>query len=282
VPPEPTNAHLVAGPIWEDVILLPRLRGTHFSLLLRAGWLVSILLLTLAIETRAERRRGSVVCRDEVSSEHRDALAAKLQKITGWSDLTFDQNGTLRVGNKDVVGGSKAARELVTKAIEGPNVIVLEEASKRSDVVFCRVVPGRWKHHSSGSPPVYVVLIDFADFEYVIGDDRARSAFDVGWAMLHELDHIVNDSGDPASAGETGECEAHINRMRRECNLPERTDYFYTYFPLTGDNTFIAKYVRLAFVEEDPVLNKKRHYWLLWDAGLVGGLDERKQIAILR
>jgi len=33
------------------------------------------------------------------------------------------------VGNKDVVGGSKAARELITKAIEGPNAIVLEEAS---------------------------------------------------------------------------------------------------------------------------------------------------------
>jgi hypothetical protein len=262
--------------------LLPRPRGTHFSLLLRATWLVSILLLTYVIETRAEKRRGSVVCRDEVSSKHRDALAAKLQKITGWSDLAFDRNGALRVGSKQAVGGSKAARELVTEAIDGSNAIVLEEANKRSDVVFCRVVPGRWKHQSSESPPVYVVLIDFADFEYVIGDDRALSAFDVGWAMLHVLDHIVNDSGDPASAGETGECEAHINQMRRECNLPERTDYFYTYFPLTADSTFVAKFVRLAFVEEDAVLNKKRHYWLLWDANRVGGLDEQKQIATLR
>jgi hypothetical protein len=115
-----------------------------------------------------------------------------------------------------------------------------------------------------------------------MGDDRALSAFDVGWAILHELDHIVNDSGDPASPGETGGCEAHINQMRRECNLPERTDYFYTYFPLTNDSTFIAKYVRLAFVEEDVALNKKRHYWLLWDTSLVGGQDEQKQIATLR
>jgi len=262
--------------------LLPRLRGTHFSLLLRAAWLVSILLLTFVIEIRAERQRGSVVCRDEVSIEHRDALAAKLQKITGWSDLTFDHNGALRVGSKEVVGGSKAARELVAKAIDGRNGIVLEEANKRSDVVFCRVVPGRWKHQSSESPPVYVVLIDFADFECVIGDDRALSAFDVGWALLHEMDHVVNDSGDPVSNGETGECEAHINQMRRECNLPQRTDYFYTYFPLAGDSTFMAKFVRLAFVEEDAVLNKKRHYWLLWDVNRVGGLDEQKQIATLR
>jgi len=217
-----------------------------------------------------------------VSSEHRDDLATKLQKITGWSDLTFDQNGALRVGSKEFVGGSKAARELVAKAMDGPNAIVLEEANKRSDVVFCRVVPGRWKHQSSKSPPVYVVLIDFADFEYVMGDDRALSAFDVAWAVLHELDHVVNDSGDATSAGETGECEAHINQMRRECNLPERTDYFYSYFPLTSDSTFMAKFVRLAFVEEDAVLNKKRRYWLLWDANRVGGLDEQKQIATLR
>jgi len=222
------------------------------------------------------------VCRDELSSKHRDTLAAKLQKITGWSDLAFDRSGALRVGSKEVVGGSKAARELVAKAIDGRNGIVIEEANKRSDVVFSRVVPGRWKHQSSESPPVYVIFIDFADFEYVMGDDRALSAFDVGWAVLHELDHVVNDAEDTASAGETGECEAHINQMRRECNLPERTDYFYTYFPLTSDSTFMAKFVRLAFVEEDAVLNKKRHYWLLWDADRVGGLDEQKQIATLR
>ena len=222
------------------------------------------------------------MCRDELSSKHRDTLAAKLQKITGWSDLAFDRSGALRVGSKEVVGGSKAARELVAKAIDGRNGIVIEEANKRSDVVFSRVVPGRWKHQSSESPPVYVIFIDFADFEYVMGDDRALSAFDVGWAVLHELDHVVNDAEDTASAGETGECEAHINQMRRECNLPERTDYFYTYFPLTSDSTFMAKFVRLAFVEEDAVLNKKRHYWLLWDADRVGGLDEQKQIATLR
>ena len=262
--------------------MLPRPRGTHFSLLLRAGWLVSLFLLVSLTELRAEKRRSSIVCREELSIEHRNDLAGKLQKITGWQDLTFDRNGALRVGGKEAVGGSNAARTLVTKAIDGPNAIVLEDASRRSDVVFSKVVPGRWKHQASENPPVYVVLIDFADFEHVMGDDRARSAFDVGWAFLHELDHVVNDSGDPTSNSETGECEAHINQMRRECNLPQRTDYFYTYFPLANDSSFVAKFVRLAFVEQDVVLNKKRRYWLLWDATLVGGLDEQKQIAVLR
>ena len=262
--------------------MLPRPRGTHFSLFVRAGWLVSILLLVSVTELRAERRRSSIVCRDQLSIEHRNDLAGKLQKITGWPGLTFDRNGELRVGGKDIVGGSNAARTLVARAIDGPNAIVLEDASRRSDVVFCRVVPGRWKHQTSESPPVYVVLIDFADFEHVMGDHRAVSAFDVGWAMLHELDHVVNDSSDPTSIAETGECEAHINQMRRECNLPQRTDYFYTSFPLTNDSSFVARFVRLAFVEQDAALNKQRRYWLLWDANLVGGLDEQKQIAILR
>jgi hypothetical protein len=216
-----------------------------------------------------------------LSTERRNDLAGKLQKITGWSDLSFDRNGVLRTGSK-FIGGSQSARDLVSKAIDGPNVVILEDASKRPEVVFCKVVPGRWKHQNSENPPVYVVLIDFSDFEHLMGDDRALSAFNVGWAMLHEIDHIVNDSGDATSLSDAGECEAHINQMRRESNLPERSGYFYTYFPRTNDTCFATKFVRLAFVEQDTIVNKKRRYWLLWDANLVGGFDEQKQIAILK
>jgi len=272
----------IAGQIWEGANLLPRPRGTNFPLILRAIWLVSILLLISVTEIRAEKRRSNVVCRQELSAEQRSLLVAKLQKITGWSDLTFDHTGSLRVGNKEAAGGSQGARDLVTKAVDGPYVVIVEDASNRSDVVFCRVVPGRWKHHTLENPPVYVVLIDFADFEHVMGDDRALSAFNVGWALLHELDHIVNDSSDATSRGEPGECEAHINQMRHECNLPERADYFYTSFPLITETPFVARFVRLAFVDEDSAANKKRHYWVLWDANLVGGLDEQKQVATLR
>ena len=53
-------------------------------------------------------------------------------------------------------------------------------------------------------------------------------------AALHEIDHVVNDSADSSTAGIAGECENHINQMRRECNLPLRTDYFFTFFPRGG------------------------------------------------
>ena len=85
---------------------------------------------------------------------------------------------------------------------------------------------------------------------------------------------------DATALGETGECESHINQMRRECDLPERADYFSTLSPLSADTTFTTRLVRLAFEEQKPT-GKKKRYWLVWDASVVGGLEEN-QIAALR
>lgn len=274
-----TDAQIYAGEIWEDTKLLPRARRTHFSLIVRAGCLFTILLLICLTPLKAQTRRGNVICNEEVSAKRRHELENKLQKITGWSDLAFNRDGILQIGNRQWSGGSKSARELIAKAIDGQNVVVVEDASKRSDVVFCQVIKGVWKGNATASRPVYVVLIDFFDFEHLIGDQRALSSFDVGWGFLHELDHVVNDSSDPGSARETGECETHINRMRQECDVPQRADYFYSSSPVANDNSSVVRLVRLAFVEEDAAVSKKKRYWLLWDANLVGSTDERKQFA---
>jgi hypothetical protein len=258
--------------------LLPRARRIHFSLIFRAGCLFTILLLISSTQLKAHAARGNVICNDEVSAERRIELENKLRKITGWLDLTFDGDSILQVGNRQSSGGSKSARELIAKAIDGQHVVVVEDASKRADVVFCQVVKGVWKGNATARS-VYIVLIDFFDFEHVIGDQRALSSFDVGWGFLHELDHVVNDSSDPSSARETGECETHINRMRQECDVPQRAGYFHTPFPKANDSSTLARLVRLGFVQEDPVENKKKHYWLLWDANLVGSTDKAKQIA---
>jgi hypothetical protein len=257
-----------------------RLRTIVFTIA-RSGWFIGIFLLACPSLLSAESS-SNVVCRDNLSSQRRNELAIKLRRITGWSDLKFDREGALRLGTREPTGGSKSARALLRNVVYGANVVVLEDASKRDDVVFCRVVPGRWKEHSAAKPPVYVVLIDFVDFEQVTGDQRALNAFDVGWGLLHELDHIESDSADSASIGEPGECEDHINQMRRECNLPQRADYFFTLFPLNPDDPFTTRLVRLAFEQEDAGTDKKKRYWLIWDAKLVGGLNEQKQIALLR
>ena len=151
-------------------------------------------------------------------------------------------------------------------------MMVLEDASNRADVVFCRVMEARWTKDPENKPPVYLILIDFADFSRVTGDRTALAAFNAGWGVLHEIDHVVHDSSDASRAGEAGECEDAINRMRRECGLAERADYHFSFIPGTNEGSLTMKLVRLAFQQRQPHTNKMKRYWLIWDANLVGGL----------
>lgn len=212
----------------------------------------------------------NIVVRQNVSQSDRKELAARLRTITGWSNLSFNNDGALKVGDAAVVGGSKAARDLLRKTLSGKRVILFEDASSRKDVVFCRVVSGKLDRMPAAE--VYIVLIDFADFRQVTGDKQALAAFDAGWAVLHEIDHVVEDSEDPKD-NVPGDCEAHINRMRRELGLPVRNSYFYSFLPIKNTGTLISRFVRLGFDREDGPTSKKKRYWLLWDAALVGGLD---------
>jgi hypothetical protein len=228
------------------------------------------------------KRSSKIVCREDLSVARRQEIASKLQLITGWTEIAFDRDGALQVAEETTTHGSRAARELIAQGISGNNVVILEDASNRQDVVFSRVVPGKWTNTSRENPPAYVILIDFADFDHLIGDKTALKAFDVGWAFLHELDHVMKDSPDSASLHDSGECEAHINQMRRECDLPLRTEYFYTYFPYTEQSEFKTRFVRLAFDDEDVTTAKHRRYWVMWDATVVGGVTSSNLIAELR
>ena len=261
--------------------MLPRPRGTLFSRTLRAARLAAILLLFLPADLFAETNTSNVVCRSGLAVERREVLARKLRKITGWSDLNFDRSGVLRLGTNHV-GGSGKARELLSRVVMEGTAVVLEDASKSPDVAFCQVLPGRWKVNVPDTRPAFVVQIDFADFDNVIGDTRALQAFDPAWGLLHELDHVVNNSLDAFCLGELGECETHINEMRRECGLPQRAEYFHTYSPLTTGSAFMPRLVQLSFEEEETRNRKKKRYLLVWDANLVGGVSEGNRIAVLR
>ena len=257
--------------------MLPRPQGISFSKVARVVCLAAVLpcySTQPGVQTMAAGERGNIIARDNVTPARRKELAGKLQKITGWSDLHFDRSGVLRGGDRRSVGGSQTARDFMTTVMRGPVVVVLEDASKNPEVAFCRVNQGRWKQGNAERPPAYVVQIDFSDFEKVTGDERALEAFDVGWGLLHEFDHIVNDSRDPTSLGEAGECEDHINQMRGECNLPQRANYFFTPLPLAADSGFMTRLVRLAFEQDQAPPHKKKRYWLVWDANAVGGVDK--------
>jgi hypothetical protein len=260
----------------------PSRPGIVVSTIVRACVLTGMSLLCCLPHRASDRHRGAIICREELSVARREQLAGKLRIITGWPRLTFDEGGRLRLGVDQPVAGSRTARALITKALSDDKIFILEDASNRSDVVFSRIVPGRWKNVTDEKLPVFVVLIDFADFDHLMGDPQALAAFDVGWGLLHEIDHAANDSADAETLGQTGECEGHINQMRRECNLPQRVDYFFRFYPHANESAFTTRFVRLAFDQEKTNSGKHRRYWLIWDATLVGGLELTRQVVALR
>lgn len=252
---------------------------TVVSIPVRFGFICAALVVCSLPLIASTHPVNTIICREELPRARRELLAAKLRAITGL-EIQFDANGALRSMSGEARGGSQTARELLRSALDGTRVLILEDASDRQDVAFARVVPGRLKHHSADAPETFVVLIDFADFNRLIGDETALRAFDVGWAFLHELDHVVNDLSDSNNPSETGECEAHINVMRRELDLPIRADYFYALFPDSERSEFPTRFARLAFDQKDPITKKRHRYWVMWDAIVVGAINS--QIAAAR
>lgn len=250
-----------------------------FSSKIMRAVLASTCLVLSALSTLAAT---SVMLKPNVPRAHREELIARLRVITGLTDLRFDSDGSLRFDINHTDRGSKSARELLSQAINGANVIILEDASSRSDVAFCRVVPGRWLRGESTKPPVYVVLIDFTDFHQLTGDAEARAAFDAGWGVLHEINHVVSGSEDAKDPKSIGECEDHINEMRLEVDLPIRVDYFFSRAYFKSDANFKARYVRLSFERRDQSSLQTKRYWLVWDAAIVGGLSGDSQRALVR
>ena len=126
-----------------------------------------------------------LVVRDNVARAQREELAIRLRKITGWTTLTFNNDGALQANLQEITGGSKIARELLNTAIAGNRTILFEDASSRKDVVFCRVTSGKLLPGVLPGEDVHVVQIDCTDFHQVFGDKVALAAFVVGWAVLH-------------------------------------------------------------------------------------------------
>ena len=242
---------------------------------------VLVSLSCLPINSQAQTKYSQVLIKDTVSAGHKTELIDKLRTISGFSKLTFTENGSLKLDGL-VVNGSERARELLKSAITGPAIIVLEDASGRADVAFCRVVPARVKGTNRQLLPAYVVLVDFNDFRQLTGDAEALAAFNVGWGVLHELDHIVSDSEDARNPGEIGKCEDHINAMRSELGLPSRSEYFFTPVSSRSDANFAIRYVRLPFESRVAGFHETKRYWLVWDAITVGGLNIDTQRALVR
>src|SRR5690349_978783 len=242
--------------------------------------LVMVCLVLSVVQSTAAKSHGQVFIHDDVPVAHRNKLLTELRKITGWTRLTFADDGRLTIEGAETREGSSGAQALLARAVSGDKVIVLEDASSRPDVAFCRVVPGKWNNENPSQPPAYVILIDFTDFEQIVGDKEARASFHVGWGLLHELDHVVSDTADTESEDDLGECEVHINAMRKEVGLPVRASYFFKASPLKTDPNFRSRFVRLPFEQRDTASNKTKRYWLTWDALVVGGVTKDQTASV--
>jgi hypothetical protein len=155
-------------------------------------------------------------------------LRESLRQKTGFVELEFDQQGALTLGNRqNIVGGSATARALLAAAVDSANLYELESHERSPEIAFARLRDMEYRiSKTEKRVNIYQAQIDFADFDSLKRPREAKASLDVGIALLHELAHGVLKLQDPpVDTDEIGECDAHINKMLRELQLPERLYY---------------------------------------------------------
>lgn len=206
-----------------------------------------------------------------------DCILKSLREKTGFSEMFFDENGFLNLGDRAKFdGGSDTARALFSAAVDSSNSIDLQSHNHSPTVAFARLDRATiYQSRATGKViNVYPLEIDFSDFSKLRGDKQVIAAFDVGIVIMHEIAHAVLGLRDPTSETEgPGECEIHINRIRRELNLPERENYIartrtVPFAPSIGTRD----HAELTFVHpgEARGFSKPQKFSLIWEAIAVG------------
>jgi|DewCreStandDraft_1066081.scaffolds.fasta_scaffold01823_12 hypothetical protein len=214
------------------------LRSSGFRYLLGGGCALALLLMpargaaSVLAESGVFVRTGIFNSLDgarRLSREKLDLVSASLERVTGWRGIHFEDDAVLCLRETRESGtGSATARTLVLKAVR-TTAIVLEDHSRSFSVAFAAIRRDALYHLTSGEViPRFTLLLDFDDFQYLAGHPEALAAFDLGFVLLHELVHAVEDRRDPIGlqgASEPGDCETIVNEVRRELGLPVRAHY---------------------------------------------------------
>jgi hypothetical protein len=211
-----------------------------------------------------------------LNAKQLDAVLASLRDKTGLLEMRFDEGGFLTLGDRTKFsGGSTGARALVEAATAMAHVVELESHMYSSQIAFARLAkPTAYQRYLSGAKIDVVPLeIDFSDLSNLRGDRQALAAFDLGFVILHELGHtafgLSDAAGDPHGLGE---CEALINRIRRELNLPERQTYVAQIRAARPVNPshISAQFAELVFARSVEKRGRTRveQFNLYWDASI--------------
>ncbi len=225
-----------------------------------------------------------------LGAKHLNAVLNSLREKAGFLEMGFDEHGFLTLGDQTKFsGGSATARALLEAAVKMPHAVDLESHTYSSIVAFARLGnPISYQNYSTGKKiDVYPLEIDFTDMSKLRGDQLALTAFDLGFVILHELGHAAlglrDLAGDPQGLGE---CEALINRIRRELNLPERQTYVAQVYSAPGltPTQVSTKHAELVFaraVEKKGRMQIER-YNLRWEAAKVGPITNIPAQSIAR
>jgi hypothetical protein len=257
-------------------------------LLLTAGCLVSLARVRSETQDPLRYLGGMRNSPEEkkLSSKQLEIVLKSLQEKTGYAEMSFDENGFLRLGDREKFnGGSETARALFETVADSNKSIDLQNHTHSPTVAFARLERATvYQSRATGKTiDVYPLQIDFSDFSKLRGDKRVIAAFDIGFVIMHELGHAILGLRDPASEVEgAGECEDYINRIRRELNLPERQNYIARTrsVPFTTANGN-REHAELNFVHlgDAPGLAKPQNFSLLWEASTVGPIRSIKSPA---
>jgi hypothetical protein len=196
---------------------------------------VAILVIVFTTSTSAQQRNNFDATgvrnssgSNRLNERRLQTLQVSLRQKTGFVELEFDRQGALTLGNRqNITGGSATARALLAAAIDSANLYELESHERSPEIAFARLRDMEYRISEPGKRVnIYQAQIDFADFDSLQGPREAKASLDVGLALLHELAHGVLKLQDPpVDTDEIGECDAHVNQMRRELQLPERLYY---------------------------------------------------------
>jgi hypothetical protein len=216
-----------------------------------------------------------------LSAMQLQSVLDSLRHKTGFPGMRFDEEGFLTLGDRTRIGGGSAtARELLIAAVEGDKAFELESHDHSPAIAFARMGGGPVYNNFTTNARITVesLQLDFADFAQLHGSREALAAFDLGFALLHELAHGVYRLRDAKDPGRLGECERHINRMRRELGLPERQQYSARARKLApSESTIRIELAELLFVcvsQTPGRAGTKRYFYLKWDAKRVASTAE--------
>ncbi|MGE0885025.1 MAG: hypothetical protein AB7P14_15880 [Blastocatellales bacterium] len=190
-----------------------------------------------------------------LTSEREAQLVESLQRITGLTDLRFEADGSLSVGEESrTIEGAFRARQILHWVIESGFVFIIEDHSSSPEVNFGQMDQGTNYEDSISQCQllIWCVRIDFDDFDRMGASQEVRASFDSGFTLLHELLHGLGYR-DAQSYGALGECEEQINLVRRELGLVLRDQYF-------GDQVQIVSNFMTVRLRFSSKLRRRKHY----------------------